>query len=205
MNETSKEYDSLYDGMYDYGVNDELINIVNNDNLVNLNTQNKSVYPSLNQNKDSSNDQIKISPKNEKQDEPNLFTDGLSSHTLNGIDIYKNNKTVENIEKEELDIICKDEASADKGSLLISKDSINCNPCNSDYTNKIIENDNNNNSSSELNKIIDNSNEKNSINNSAHINDDSNIIKNNHDKIKNIYEKEINNDIKSIEETKDDK
>ncbi|CDU18962.1 uncharacterized protein PY17X_1127500 [Plasmodium yoelii] len=203
MNETSKEYDSLYDGIYDYDVNDELINTVNNDNLVNLNPQNKSAYPSSNQNKDPNDDQTKIFPKNEKQDEPNLFTDGLSSPNLNDIDIYKNNKTVENIQKEELDIICKDEAPTDKGSLLISKDSINCNPCNSD-NNKNSDN-NNNNSDNNNNNSDNNDNEKKLTNNSGHTNDDLNIIKNNHDKIEDIYEKEINNDTKNIEETQDDK
>ncbi|SCN61262.1 E3 ubiquitin-protein ligase RNF5, putative [Plasmodium chabaudi adami] len=202
MNETSKEYDSLYDCIYDYEDNDELINIVNNDNLVNFNTQNKSVHPCINQNKDPSNDQTKILTKNENHDEPNLFTDCISSNTLNDIDIYKDNQKVENIEKEKLGARCKDEASTGKGSLLISKTRINCNTHNSD-TNKILENDNNN-KSSELNKNITNSNEKNSTNNYVHINDDLNIIKNNHDEIENIYEKEINNDIKTIEETKDD-
>ncbi|CAD2108720.1 hypothetical protein YYG_01415 [Plasmodium vinckei petteri] len=197
MNETSKEYDSLYDCIYDYDDNDELINTVNNDNIINFNTQNKSAYPCINQNKDSSNDQTKISPKNDKQDEPKLFTDCILSNTLNDIDSYKNNQKVENIKKEELGSLCKDETPTDKGSLLISKHSINCNTRNSD-TNQILQNDNNN-KSSELNKNITNSNEKNSTNNSVNINDDSNIIKNNHD------EKEINNNIKTIEETNDDK
>ncbi|KEG02618.1 E3 ubiquitin-protein ligase RNF5, putative [Plasmodium vinckei vinckei] len=200
MNETSKEYDSIYDCIYDY---DELINTVNNDSLVNSNTQNKSPYPCINQNKDPSNDQTKISPKNEKQGEPNLITDYTLSNTLNDIDTHKNNQKVENIKKGELGALCKDETPTDKGSLLISKNSINCNTRNSD-TNKILENDHNS-KSSELNKNITNSNEKNSINNSVHINDDSNIIKNIHDEIDNIYEKEINNNIKIIEETKDAK